>query len=50
VIGTAEICDRLEAIVDLGIPNFALAEYPAPDNVRAAECPLCRQGTPITAF
>ena len=32
MIATAEICDRLEAIVDLGVPNFALTEYPAPEN------------------
>src|SRR5580765_4409000 len=29
VIATVEIFDRLEAIVDLGVPNFALAEYAA---------------------
>jgi orotate phosphoribosyltransferase len=50
VIGTVEIYDRLEAIVDLGVPNIALAEYRAPDNVPAAECPLCRAGRPVTAF
>jgi len=50
VIGTVEIYDRLEAIVDLGVPNIALAEYRAPDNVPAAECPLCREGRPVTAF
>jgi len=50
VIGTVEIYDRLEAIVDLGVPNVALAEYRAPDNVLAAECPLCREGRPVTAF
>ena len=50
VIGTVEIYDRLEAIVDLGVPNIALAEYRAPDNFPAAECPLCRAGRPVTAF
>jgi orotate phosphoribosyltransferase len=50
VIGTVEIYDRMEAIVDLGVPNIALAEYRAPDNVPAAECPLCRAGRPVTAF
>jgi orotate phosphoribosyltransferase len=50
VIGTVEIYDRMEPIVDLGVPNIALAEYRAPDNVPAAECPLCRAGRPVTAF
>ena len=50
VIGTVEICDRLEAIVDLGVPNIAVAEYRAPDNFAIADCPLCREGRPITAF
>ena len=50
VVGTVEIYDRLEAIVDLGVPNIALAEYRAPDNFPAAECPLCRAGQPVTAF
>jgi orotate phosphoribosyltransferase len=50
VLATAEIYDRSEAIVDLGVPNIALAEYKAPDNFPAAECPLCLAGTPITRF
>jgi hypothetical protein len=25
-------------------------DYPAPENHPAAECPLCRQGVPITSF
>jgi len=50
VIATAQLCDRLEALVDLGLPNFPLAEYPAPENFPAADCPLCRAGTPITSF
>jgi orotate phosphoribosyltransferase len=50
VIATAEIYDRLEAIVDLGVPNFALAEYKAPENFPADECPLCKAGAPITRF
>ena len=50
VIGTVEICDRMEAVVDLGVPNYALAEYPAPENYEAAECPMCRSGMPITTF
>jgi orotate phosphoribosyltransferase len=50
VIGTVEICDRMEAIVDLGVPNIAVAEYRAPDNYPVAKCPLCRQGLPVSAF
>ena len=50
VIATAEICDRLEAVVDVGLPNFTLAEYPAPENFPAAECPLCKAGVSVTAF
>jgi orotate phosphoribosyltransferase len=50
VIATAQICDRLEAIVDAGVPNFALAEYQAPENYPAADCPLCRDGVPVTKF
>ena len=50
VIATVELYDRLEALVDLGIPNVALAEYRAPVNYPVAECPLCKAGTPITAF
>jgi orotate phosphoribosyltransferase len=50
VIATAEICDRLEALVELDVPNFALAEYPAPDNHAAEACPMCRAGTPVATF
>src|SRR5688572_68812 len=50
VLATAEICDRMEAITDLGVPNYALAEYPAPENHAAADCPMCRAGEPITTF
>ena len=50
VIGTVEICDRLEAIVDLGVPNIAVAEYRAPDNYPAADCPLCREGRAVSSF
>jgi len=50
VVATAEICDRLEAMVDLGIPNIALAEYPAPENFSAASCPMCKAGQGITQF
>jgi orotate phosphoribosyltransferase len=50
VVATVEICDRCEAVVDPGVPNIALAEYPAPENFRASECPLCKAGQPITRF
>jgi orotate phosphoribosyltransferase len=50
VVATVEIYDRCEAIVDLGIPNIALAEYKAPENYKADSCPLCATGTPITRF
>jgi hypothetical protein len=50
VIATVEICDRLEATVDCGVPNLALAEYPAPENYPVATCPLCKAGVPVTAF
>ena len=39
VIATVEICDRLEAVVDLGVPNYALAEYQAPENYRGRGMP-----------
>jgi hypothetical protein len=32
------------------VPNFALAEFKAPENFRASECPLCKAGMPITRF
>ncbi|HXH06033.1 MAG TPA: hypothetical protein VNI83_05510 [Vicinamibacterales bacterium] len=50
VLATVEIYDRLEAIVDLGVPNIALAGYRAPENFPEAECPLCRSGVPITRW
>jgi len=50
VLATVEICDRQEPIVESPVPNFALAEYRMPENYRAAECPLCRSGMPITSF
>ncbi len=50
VTATAEICDRLEAVVELGVPNVALAEYRAPENYPVAACPLCRDGVPVTRF
>ena len=50
VLATAQIYDRCEAIVDLGVPNIALADYRAPENYNADDCPLCKAGTPITRF
>ena len=50
VIGTVQICDRMEAVVDLGVPNYALVEYTAPENYPVHECPMCRDGEPITRF
>jgi orotate phosphoribosyltransferase len=50
VIATAQIYDRLEAIVELDVPNFTLAEFRAPENYAVAECPLCRTGVPVTSF
>ena len=50
VLATAEIYDRMEAVVELGVPNIALAEFKAPVNYRAAECPMCRTGLAITRF
>jgi orotate phosphoribosyltransferase len=50
VLATVEICDRMEAMIDVGVPNYALAEYKAPENFAAAECPMCKAGEPITSF
>ena len=50
VMATAEIYDRLESVIDAGVPNIALAEYKAPDNYPATACPLCKAGTPVTTF
>src|SRR5438093_10260811 len=50
VLATAQIYDRCEPNVDLGVPNIALAEYRAPENYKAQSCPLCAQKVPITRF
>jgi orotate phosphoribosyltransferase len=50
VVATVEIYDRMEANIDLGVPNLALAEYKAPENYKVPECPLCKAGVPITRF
>ena len=49
-VATVQICDRMESVVEAGVPNFALVEYPAPENHAAADCPMCRAGAPITTF
>jgi orotate phosphoribosyltransferase len=50
LVATVQIYDRMEALRDLGVPNIALAEYKAPENYAAADCPLCESGIPITRF
>jgi orotate phosphoribosyltransferase len=50
VIATVEICDRMEAVVDVGVPNFALVDYKAPENYAIGQCPMCAAGEPITTF
>ncbi len=50
VVATVEIYDRCEANVNLEVINIALAEYRAPDNYKAVDCPLCKAGTAITRF
>lgn len=50
VLATVEIYDRLEAVVDAGVPNTALAEYRTGENYRAADCPMCQANVPITRF
>jgi orotate phosphoribosyltransferase len=49
-LATVVIVDRLEAATTLAVPNVALVDYKAPANYASAECPLCAQGVPITAF
>jgi orotate phosphoribosyltransferase len=50
VLATAEIYDRMEALVALDVPNVALAEYKAPENYPSTACPLCQGGVPINTF
>ena len=50
VVATVEIYDRCEAVASLDVPNIALAEYRAPENYRAADCPMCKAGVAITRF
>jgi orotate phosphoribosyltransferase len=50
LVASVQICDRMEAIAELGVPNIALVEYKAPENYRAEDCPLCSAGLGITRF
>jgi orotate phosphoribosyltransferase len=50
VVATVEIYDRCEPNIDVGVPNIPLAEYRAPKNFLASECPLCRSGIPVVQF
>ena len=50
VLATVAICDRMEAVTDAGVPNYALMEYNAPENYSASDCPMCKAGEPITSF
>ena len=50
LLATVEIYDRLEANGGGDAPNFALADFKAPENFKALECPLCAAKVPITRF
>jgi orotate phosphoribosyltransferase len=50
VLATVEICDRMEAVANAGVPNYALTEYRASENFPVAECPMCKAGEAITRF
>ena len=50
VLATVEIYDRQETVADLGVLNIALVDYKAPENYKAAECPLCAARVPVTRF
>lgn len=50
VVATAEIYDRCEALAKCEAPNYALAEFDAPENFKVEHCPLCKSGVPIAAF
>jgi orotate phosphoribosyltransferase len=50
VLASVEIYDRQEACVHLAVPNIALAEYRASENYTVRDCPMCREGKPITRF
>ena len=44
MLATVEICDRMEAIVDLGVPNYALVEYPRARELSRGRVPDVRGG------
>jgi orotate phosphoribosyltransferase len=50
LLASAEIYDRMEAIVHLDVLNVSLAEYKAPENYASGDCPLCASGVPINSF
>ena len=50
VLATVEIYDRGESVVDLEVPNYALASYQAAHNYTADACPMCAKGMPITTW
>ena len=50
VLATVEICDRMEAVIELGVPNHALINYQAAENYPAQSCPMCAAGEAITRF
>jgi hypothetical protein len=50
VLATVEIYDRGESVVDLGVPNHALASYQSSHNYTADACPMCAKGMPITTW
>lgn len=47
VIGAGSIVDRSDGAVDLGVPRCSLLTLDVP-SYEPAECPLCRQGIPVT--
>ena len=50
VLATVQICDRMEAVAKLDVPNYSLTDYQAPENYPADDCPMCRAGEPVTRF
>jgi orotate phosphoribosyltransferase len=50
VLATVQIYDRGESVVDLKVPNVALASYQSSHNYTAETCPMCREGMPITTW
>jgi orotate phosphoribosyltransferase len=50
LLATVEICDRMEAVTDLGVPNYSLLDYQAAENYPSDACPMCAAGEPITRF